>query len=90
LRRAAFAGKPRAKFLLASLFVSGEYVGGSSEEAFRMCLQAAKAGEVDAQFLVGQMYERGDGVESDPVAARTWCQRAADRGHDGAASQMKL
>lgn len=89
LQRAAAAGQPRAKYLLAYFMVTAPLAERDPDAAYLLCREAAEAEEPEAQHMLGVMYMRGDGVERDTAAGESWWRRAAKAGNEAAQSDLQ-
>ena len=61
-----------------------------SDQAFPVCLAAAKQGDAYAQNIVGISYAAGDGVEQDSGEALKWFYKSAGQGFAKAQSNIAL
>jgi len=80
LRQAAAEGYAPAQTLLAFMYVLGQGVRQSNEEAARWYQKAADQGHTQAEFALGHMHEDGLGVRQSFEEAARWYRKAADHG----------
>jgi TPR repeat protein len=66
------------------MYMKGDGVGRSEQEAVRLFRRAAEGGSPDAQARLGELYERGQGVPQNNYHAYLWYS-AAVRGGNGEA-----
>lgn len=78
--KASAQGDAESKYQLGSLYLKGEGVEPSYENAFNLFLSAAFQGNEDAQYELGQLYELGKGVEQSRRKAKKWYKLAAKNG----------
>ena len=81
LLRAAEQGKPRAQFLVGRMYMTGEGLPQSMDNAFDWLDKAAEAGIAEAQYDLGLLYAQ---VGNRPDAY-FWFRLLAARGYPGAA-----
>lgn len=85
LRQAAEAGYPRAQFLVARMYATGEGLGRSADAAFDWMRRAAESGLAEAGYELALMRaEAGDRID-----AWAWFSVLADRGYPGAAMNRR-
>ena len=87
---AAQAGSAQAQRLLASLYLSGEGVSKSAENAFAWNRRAAEQGNSAAEYQVGLAYAIGYGVDEDRAQAGSWFKKASDQGNAGGTSILAM
>ena len=87
-RKAAEQGDVEARFMLGSMYRTGQGVSQEYNEAVKWFRMAAEQGASIAQFRLGHMYADGEGVRQDHNEAVKWLQMAARQ--DLAAAQVRL
>jgi len=88
LKPLAAAADAAAQFRLGMLYLQGQGVARSDQEAVRLFERAAEQGNARAQMALGDLYAAGRGVTRDDAEARAWYQKAATQGD--ADAQAKL
>jgi TPR repeat protein len=71
---------PFAQARLAFLYLTGDGVGQSDEQAFQWYSKAANSGDPASQFMTGQLYRDGRGTTKDDIAALMWFNLALASG----------
>jgi TPR repeat protein len=84
LRAKAEQGDALFQARLGRLYLKGEVVTNSYEEAAKWFQLAAEKGNSDAEAGLGELYEAGQGVPQDMKKALLYYRQAADKGHAGA------
>lgn len=86
LKQAAEAGNPRAQFLVARMYATGDGFAHSADAAFDWLRQAADSGLAEAQYELALIYaEAGNRVDS-----WAWFSLLAEQGYPGAAINIGL
>jgi len=81
LRPLAERGNAEALVLLGNMYMDGNGVIQSYDEARRLYRRAAELDHAEAQVILAVIYEKGLGAEADSEEAFKWFKRAAERGH---------
>jgi TPR repeat protein len=84
LRAKAEQGDALSQAQLGRLYLKGEVVTNSYNEAAKWFQLAAEKGNSDAEAGLGELYEAGQGVPQDMKKALLYYRQAADKGHAGA------
>ena len=84
LRVEAEGGDAKAQVRLARLYLNGQGVTNSYQEAARWFQAAAEQGNSDAQAGLGELYDAGQGVPRNQAKALEYYRRAATNGNAGA------
>jgi Protein kinase domain/Sel1 repeat len=79
-RQAADLGDGRSMLELGNMFMEGEGVSQSYDEAARWYRKAADRGNANAMLLMAGLYYMGQGVPMDLTAAAQWFTWASDAG----------
>ena len=77
-----------AQFKLGMLYLQGQGVARSDQEAVRLFQRAADQGNAKAQTALGDVYAAGRGVARDDAEARSWYQKAATQGDSDAQTRL--
>ena len=77
----AEGGDTGAQFLLGEMYLKGNGVPQSYDEAAKWYRQAADQGHAGAQCKMGEISEAGRGVKQDRAEAAKWYRRGAEQGH---------
>jgi ankyrin repeat protein len=85
----ANSGDVRAQFKLGWVYLDGNGVDQSSEEAVLWWAKAAKNGHAGAQTELAWMYLQEDGVDYDLDVAVFWLKKAASQDHKDAIGILK-
>jgi len=88
LKPLAERGEAGAQYLLGVLYLQGQGLARSDQDAARLLGRAAEQGYAKAQVRLGDLYAAGRGVARDDMTARAWYQKAAGQGD--ADAQVKL
>lgn len=89
-KAAADAGNGQALNNLATLYLRGQGVPKSIEQAIEYFAAGAQAGNAQAAANLGSLYARGlEGVRPDSALATQWFQRAHALGHVRAAEYLR-
>lgn len=89
-KAAADAGNGQALNNLATLYLRGQGVPKSTEQAIEYFAAGAQAGNAQAAANLGSLYARGlEGVRPDSALATQWFQRAHALGHARAAEYLR-
>ncbi len=78
-----------AMLKLGDLYLAGEGVERSDQEAARLYRRAADAGNSDAQLRLGDLYSQGRGVPQNNFQAYVWYSAAARSGNGAAKSRQE-
>lgn len=90
LRRAGYAGYPRAQAMLAHMYYAGDGVAMNMVESCYWANEAAEQGVAEGQFIAGLLYGNGEGCDMDRIEALKWFELAADQRYPGAALNVDL
>ena len=71
-------GSPEANYIMATLYLFGEYVEKDEEKARAYYQRAAEFGFHQAYYMLSKIYQQGLGVETNPELAVKYLQKAAD------------
>ena len=83
--QAAEKGHVGAQHQLGKLYMAGNGVKRSPQEAIKWYRKAAEAGNKDAQYWLGYYYQSGcEGLHKNLEEARRWFKMSADQGGAGA------
>ena len=88
LKPLAERGDASAQYLLGTLYLRGQGVARSDQDALRLLGRAAEQGFAKAQTGLGDLYAQGRGVARDEGQARAWYQKSAAQGD--AEAQLRL
>ena len=84
-KQAAEEGHAGAQHQLGKLYMEGNGVKRSPQEAIKWYRKAAEAGDKDAQYWLGYYYQSGcEGLHKNLEEARRWFKMSADQGGAGA------
>ena len=84
-KQAAEEGHAGAQHQLGKLYMAGNGVKRSPQEAIKWYRKAAEAGDKDAQYWLGYYYQSGcEGLHKNLEEARRWFKMSADQGEAGA------
>lgn len=81
LRKTAEKGDVEAQFELGRMYLNGDGVPESMDQASTWFGKAAENGHVRAQYIFGLLYWGGEGVAQSYSKAIEWFQKAADQGY---------
>ena len=83
--KAADAGYPNSQYNLGMMYLIGQGVDASTDQAVQLLQKAADGNFAAAQLQLGSMYESGQGVTQNLVEAYRWLSQAAANGNAQAA-----
>jgi hypothetical protein len=78
-------GNQDAQYQIGLMFLEGQGVSASAEDAAYWFRKAAQNGHAASQFEIGYCFATGAGVQSDERIAAEWFWRAAEQGDPDAA-----
>ena len=89
MEAAAEAGNVDVQMMLASFYLTGEYIDRDPSKARALFEKAAAAGNSDAMEALAAIYYMGDGIPKNESKAREFLEKAAAQGSENAKKALK-
>ena len=90
MKLAAKQGNPKAQNMLGLMYLEGNGVNQSSQEAKIYFEAAAKQGFAEAENNLGWIYYIGEGVNENLEEARKWFELAIHHGYIAAQDNLSI